>query len=144
MNDKLIEAEPLDEANKEKRLFAWEVIKGSNDIVINFATTMTTLSMAGVGAMLTLARLVGLDFESSIVQLTLLGAACGLFLGAAVLFAYTVRGQRMDISPDDYDDVVGQFLEVLARRRRASDIGFLLLVIATISGVLAIMSSVSS
>jgi hypothetical protein len=144
MNNSWIEAEAVGEADKEKRAFAWEVLRKSNDVVINFAKTMTTFCVAAVGAMLTLARHVGLDANAPRYQLVLLAVVCGLFLAAAVAFAYAVRGQRIDVSPDDYDDIVAQFLEAAARRSRATEIGFVLLILAATFGVIVIISSLAT
>src|SRR5690242_2917697 len=47
---------------------------------------------------------------------------------SSLAFAYAVRGRRILISPDDFDDIVEQFLSAAHRRHQACLVGMLLIV----------------
>lgn len=128
------EALPIGPDDEEKRAFAWDLIKASNDIVVGFAKLMSTTSMTAIGVLLSLAKFAELGKRGGARLLFIMGLSCITFLGAALLFSYAVRGRRMNISPDDYDDVLEQFLSVARLRQRMTDFGLCLLAVATVCG----------
>ena len=139
MNDRHVpDAVPLRPDDDERRSFAWEVMKGSNEVAVGFAKLMATTSMTAIGVLLSLAKWVELGPEDDW-MLVVVGVACVGYLTAALLFAYVVRGRRIDISPDDYDDVVEQFLAAAQQRQRLTNIALGLVGVATCCGVAVLL-----
>lgn len=58
------------------------------------------------------------------------------------VFSYAVRGRLLAISPDDYDDVE-QFLAAARHRHRTTTLGLLLMTLATISGLTALLGTLT-
>jgi hypothetical protein len=140
----MIQATELSTADKEKIAFAWEVMKESNEVVVSFAGLMTTVALTAVGVVLTLAKLAGLEGTASSGHLVWLALSCGVYLFSSLVFSYAVRGQRLAVSPDDFEDVLEQFLLAANRRHRATEIGLALLAIATISSIIMIVTAFAS
>jgi hypothetical protein len=137
----MIQATELGSGDKEKIAFAWEVVKGSNEVVVSFARLMAAVALTAVGVVLTLAKLAGLEGQTSAARLVWLALTCGVYLLSSLVFSYAVRGQRLAVSPDDFEDVVEQFLAAANRRHRATEVGLVLLAIATISSILVIVTA---
>jgi hypothetical protein len=143
MSDDIPEASALGPDDSEKRAFAWEILKGSNDVVVGFARLMSTTSMAAIGVLITLAGLVEPEPGAAGWKLFLLGFSCTIYLAAALVFSYVIRGRRISISPDDYDDVVEQFLAAARLRQRATNVGLGMVATATLTGVTLVLVSVA-
>lgn len=139
MSDPKLEALPVGPEDKDKRSFAWDLMKASNDVVVKFAKLMSTTSMTAIGVLLSLAKFAELGKGGHGWKLLLVGLSCMAYLAAALLFSYVVRGRRLAISPDDYDDVVEQFLSVARLRQRMTDIGLGLVAFATSCGLVVIL-----
>jgi len=144
MADAIPEALPVGPEDDDKRTFAWDLMKASNEVIVGFAKLMSTISLTAIGVLLSLAKLVGLGSVSSGWQLALLSVACVLYLVAVLVFSYVVRGQRIDISPDDYDDVVEQFLAAARVRQRMTNVGLGLLAVGTSCGLAVILEALST
>ncbi|MGG7568840.1 hypothetical protein [Streptomyces sirii] len=140
----MIRATELTADDNEHKAFAWEVIKKSNDVVVSFAKLMATVALTAVGVVLTLARLIGLQEHGSTVEFVWLTIACAGYLAASLLFSYAVRGKSLLISPDDFDDVVPQFLAAAHSRHRATTAGLLILGLATITAVILMVCALAS
>jgi len=139
MSDEIPDALPVGPEDEDKRIFAWDLMKASNDVVVGFARLMSTTSMTAIGVLLSLAGLAGLGRGGDGWKLLLVGLSCIAYLAAALLFSYVVRGRQINISPDDYDDVVEQFLSAARLRQRMTNIGLGLVVFATLCGLTAIL-----
>jgi hypothetical protein len=139
MSDDVLNVLPLSPEDEEKRVFAWDVMKASNDVVVGFAKLMSTTSMAAIGVLLSLARFAKLGSSPDHWKLWLVGVACIGYLAATLIFSFVVRGRRIDISPDDHDDVIEQFLSVARLRQRMSDIGLIITALATFCGLSVIL-----
>jgi hypothetical protein len=138
MTNEIPDALPVGLEDEDKRIFAWDLMKTSNDVVVGFAKLMSTTSMTAIGVLLSLASFVKLGPHDNGWKL-LLGAACIAYLTAALVFSYVIRGRRINISPDDYDDVVEQFLLAARLRQRMTNIGLGVLALATSCGVTVIL-----
>jgi hypothetical protein len=141
--DAMARTVPVGPDDEEKRVFAWELMKASNEVVVGFARLMSTTCLTAIGVLLSLAGLVGRGREDNGWQIVVMGVACLTFLLAALVFAYVVRGRRIDISPDDYDDVVEQFLSAARQRQRMTNVGLVLLSLAVSGGLVAVLAALS-
>ena len=139
MSDGIPDALPVGPEDEDKRIFAWGLMKTSNDVVVGFAKLMSTTSMAAIGVLLSLAGFVERGVGDNGWRLLLLGVACVGYLAAALVFSYVVRGRRINISPDDYDDVVEQFLSAARLRQRMTNIGLGVVTLATSCGLAVIL-----
>jgi len=54
-----------------------------------------------------------------------------------------VRGRRIDVSPDDYDDVIEQFLSAARQRQRMANLGLGLLAVGTCAGLVVILAALA-
>ena len=135
----MLEAIPVDSEDEEKRAFAWDVMKASNKVVVGFAKMMATASMTAIGVLLSLARFAKLGSSPDHWKLWLVGLACVGYLAATLVFSYAVRGRRINVSPNDHDDVVAQFLSAASLRQRMSDVGLVLMALATLCGLSVIL-----
>jgi len=144
MNSEKQEAVLVGGDDEDKRAFAWELMKKSNDVVVEFAKLMSTTSMTAIGVLLSLAKLAGLGKGGSGVALLLVGLSCISYLSAALVFSYGVRGRAINISPNDYDDVVEQFLSVARLRQRMTGYGLALVAFATVCGLATILLSLAN
>ena len=139
MPDGIPDALPVGPDDERKRIFAWNLMRTSNEVVVGFASLMSTISMTAIGVLLTLAGFVKLGSSGNSWQLAVLGLACAAYLAAALVFYYVVRGRRINISPDDYDDVVEQFLAAAQLRQRMTNIGLGVVAVATAGGLAVIL-----
>ena len=139
MSDKIPEALPVGPDDEEKRTFAWALMKGSNDVVVGFAKLMSTTSMTAIGVTLSLAAFAGLGTGDDLWKLLLVSVACVAYLAAALLFSFVVRGQPMNVSPSDYDNVMEEFLSAAQLRQRMTNVGLCLVAFATLCGLTAIL-----
>jgi hypothetical protein len=139
----MAQAVPLGPDDEDKRAFAWDLMKASNDVVVGFARLMSTTCLTAIGVLLSLAGLVDLGRDDKGWQILVMGAACITFLLAALVFSYVVRGRRIDVSPDDYDDVVEQFLSAARQRQRLANLGLGLLALATCGGLVVILAALA-
>jgi hypothetical protein len=114
-------------------------MRTSNEVIVGFAGLMSTISMTAIGVLLTLAGFVRLGSRGNGWQLAALGGACAAYLAAALVFSYVVRGRRINISPDDYDDVVEQFLAAARLRQRMTNVGLGVVALATAGGLAVIL-----
>ena len=140
-HDGIIEAADVTTSDVEKKEFALEIIKSSNEVVVSFAKLMTATSISAVGVVLTLAKLVEFGSTASGGAAVTLGLTCGGFLLASLLFAFAVRGQTLAVSPHDYGDVVEQFLHAAHRRQRIINWGLAIMAVATIVSIYLIISA---
>jgi hypothetical protein len=138
MSSEISDALPVGPDDEDKRIFAWDLMKTSNDVVVGFAKLMSTTSMTAIGVLLSLASFVKLGARDNGWKL-LLGVSCITYLAAALVFSYVVRGRRINISPNDYDDVVEQFLSAARQRQRMTNIGLVVMALATSCGVVVIL-----
>lgn len=130
--------------DKEHKAFAWEVMKSSNDVAVSFAKLMATVALTAVGVVLTLASLIGFQQHGSTAEFIWLTIACAEYLAASLLFSYAVRGKFLRISPDDFDDVVPQFLKIAYGRHRATTAGLLILGLGTLTAVILMVCTLAS
>ncbi|MGW2253531.1 hypothetical protein ACWCXH_25540 [Kitasatospora sp. NPDC001660] len=139
----VVEAAELSGDDNEKKAFAWEVIKNSNDVVLSFAKLMATVALTAVGVVLTLAKLVELE-KYSTAWLVWLTIVCAGFFVASLMFSYAVHARHILVGPDDYDDVVEQVLEAAQHRHRATTVGLLVLGAATVGAIILIVAALES
>jgi hypothetical protein len=139
MSNTKLDALPVGSDDEAKRAFAWDLIKASNEVVVEFAKMMSTTSLTAIGVLLSLAKFAGLGKSGNGWQLLFVGFSCIVYLAAALLFSYAVRGRQIAISPDDYDDVVEQFLSIARLRQRMTGIGLGLVALATSCGLTVIL-----
>jgi hypothetical protein len=135
---------PVGPDDEDKRAFAWHLMKTSNDVVTGFARIMATTAMTAIGVLLSLAGFLKAAANFAGWKAVLLAIACFAFLAATLLFSWAVRGQRLTISPDDYDDVVEQFLAAARRRQQVINAGLGVLTIATICGLVAVLTALTA
>jgi hypothetical protein len=144
MNDDIPEALPLGPDDEEKRTFAWQLMKTSNDVVVGFAKLMAATAMTAIGVLLSLASFIKVGSSFAGWESLVLAISCFAFLAATIIFSHAVRGRSIDISPDDYDDVVEQYLSAARRRQRVINAGLAVLTFATTCGLVAVLAAVSS
>ncbi len=142
MGDAIPEALPLGPEDDEKRAFAWEVMKSSNEVVVGFARLMSATSLTAIGVLLSLAQFTGVNSGTGGWRLVLLSLACAGYLVATLMFSYVVRGRRINTSPDDYDDVVEQFLSAARARHRMTTVALGVFVLATSCGLAVLLEAI--
>ncbi len=125
---------------KAKTEFAWDVMKGSNEAILSFARLMAPVSLTAAGAVLTLTKLTSSPIPAA--QRVWLAVACGAYLGGSIAFASAVRGRRMLVSPNDYDDILEQFLAAAHRRHRTTLLGMTLITLATIVSIVVVIFAI--
>jgi hypothetical protein len=141
MDDEVPTALPVGPDDDDKRAFAWALLKDSNEVVIGFAKLMSTTSMAAIGVLLTLAAFAGVGTTAGGWTTVVVALSGSSYLAAALVFSVVVRGRRINISPDDYDDVVEQFLAAASSRQRTTNVGLVLLTLATASALVSILGA---
>jgi hypothetical protein len=139
MSNEIPKALPIGPEDENKRIFAWDLMKHSNDVVVAFAKLMSPTSLTAIGVLLSLARFAELGTGDDGWKLLLVGVSCIAYLAAALLFSYVVRGRQINISPDDYDDVVEQFLSAARLRQRMTNVGLGVVAFATLCGLTVIL-----
>lgn len=143
MGDTVPEALPVGPEDNEKRTFAWEVMKSSNEVVVGFARLMSATSLTAIGVLVSLAQFAGIGSGTAGWRILLLGLACAGYLAATLMFSYVIRGRRINTSPDDYDDVVEQFLSAARIRHRMTTVALGVFVLATSCGLAVLLEAIA-
>lgn len=132
-------SQTVGQTDERKRDLAWDILRQSNNVVLDFAKMMVPTALAAVGVIVGLAKDTGRSPAHGTTR-DLIVVACVAVLISAMLFAHTVYARRVRVSVVDYDHVLDELMQKAVDRQREATLALALLAVGVLIAVLALIA----
>jgi hypothetical protein len=129
---------PTSEDSRKRDILS-KIILTENQVVVDFAKHLVTISFSAIAIILTLKEKWLTNSKNLHVATALLGTAMVLFLAAVLVSTIAIRAYRLRVSSWDYSDIEHELSRIARRRYLLTLAATTLCILATALVVIAIL-----